>query len=119
MPLRLAQQKFGNLIQPMTDNVKLVLPDGTFMTGLTHMATIPINAIKTLEGEDIKAPKRNVKFLMGATVPFLSLSRRAIDDLNLRDSMKRLTKAGADIEPGLVINYPIYINNPCYLSDIK
>ena len=56
------------------------------------MLTIPINKIKTLDGEDIKVTKRNVKFLLGATVPFLSLSRRAIDDLNIWHSMNKLSK---------------------------
>ena len=75
MPLRVGLHNFKHLIEPITDMVELVQPDGTFMTGLTHKLTIPISEIKTVNDENIDMKKKNVTFMLGANVPFLSLSR--------------------------------------------
>ena len=119
MPLRVALHNYRHLVEPITDLVELVQPDGTLMTGLTHKLTIPISEIKTVDGGSINMKKKNVTFRLGANVPFLSLSRKDIDNLDLWDSMKKLSRAQGDIEPGLVIKLPMYANIPCYLSDRK
>ena len=89
------------------------------MTGLTHKLTIPISEIKTVDGRDINVTPKNVTFWLGANVPFLSLSRKDIDNLNLWDALKILGQAQENVEPGLVIKLPMYANIPCYLSDKK
>ena len=114
MPLKLALHKYPHLVEPISDLVELVLPDGTFMTGLTHKVTIPITAVSTLDNTSIKIRKRNVTFLLGANVPCVSLSRSAIEQLKLWDSLKTLSKAS--VEPGLAVKLPMYANIPCYLS---
>ena len=119
MPLKVALHNFKHLVEPITDMVELVQPDGTLMTGLTHKLTIPISEMKTVDGQNIDIKKENVTFMLGANVPFLSLSRKDIDNLDLWDSMKILSQAQGDIEPGLVFKLPMYANIPCYLSDRK
>ena len=57
--------------------------------------------------------------MLGANVPFLSISRKDIKNLALWDSMKKLSEAKGNVEPGLVIKLPMYANIPCYLSDTK
>ena len=57
MPLRAALHNYKFLIEPITDLVELVQPDGTFMTGLTHKLTMPIGEIKTINDESIDIKK--------------------------------------------------------------
>ena len=117
MPLKVAMHNFRNLVEPITEMVELVQPDGTLMTGLTHKLTIPISEIKTVDDKEINIRKKNVTFWLGANVPFLSISRKDIDHLDLWDSLKILGQAQDNVEPGLVIKLPMYANIPCYLSD--
>ena len=63
MPLYYARKHYGNLVQPISDLIELVQPDGSLMADLTHQLTIPITKIKTKDGGEVKLKPGNVTFL--------------------------------------------------------
>ena len=123
MPLNYAQKHYRKLVQPISDMIELVQPDGSLMADLTHQLTIPITEMKTETGGEIKMTPGNVTFLLGKNVPYLALSKKAINSLNLWDDLRNMSECSD--EPGLAIKMPMYTTAPSYanvpswLSDAK
>ena len=128
MPLPYARKYYGSLVEPIKDLVELVLPNGEFITDLTHQLTIPIVEIKsTLKDKTLITKPRNVTFLLGKTVPYMALSYKAICDLGILNQLGDL--AASDKErvvtidmsklEGPMFSAPMFANTPSWLSDAK
>ena len=76
------------------------------------------NNNNTNKGDKVDFKPGNITFLLGKSVPYVAISKGSIRKLDLWDSLKRLDDWDGDM-PGVVLEYPAYINMPSWLSDAK